>query len=127
MADPGLFAKLLDRDNIQGRIRVNIHTVTFSNNVSSMSNLRANVGFLVFSTVAKILNEFANDFKLDFQCFNFTPAHEGLINVYEILSKESERQGFTIYANKNSGKQRKSWYLLNTNLWNKYKKIKHIS
>lgn len=117
----------IDRDDVSGRMRVNIHSVTFSNDTSSMQNLRANVGFLVFSTVGKILNEFASDFQHEFQCFNFIPAHDKLVGVYEILSKESEKQGFLTYINKNSGKRAKNWYLLNTNLWHKYKQIKHIT
>lgn len=117
----------VDREGIQDELKVFTHTVTFSNDVSSMQDLRANVGFIVFSTVAKILNEFAEDFKHEFQCFTFTPAHEGLVPVYEILSKEAEKQGLLVYLNKNSGKQRRKWYLLNKILWEKYKKIKNIA
>jgi len=117
----------VDRDNAQGRMRVDTHGVMFSNNTTSMQNLRANVGFLVFSTVAKVLNEFASDFLKDFQCFSFIPAHDKLVNVYEILSKESEKQGFLTYVNKNSGKRSRHWYLLNNTLWRKYKQIKGIA
>jgi hypothetical protein len=116
----------VDRDNHTGRMKVNTHTVTFSNDTSSMRNLRANVGFLVFSTIAKALSEFVEAYPNEFQCFTFIPAHDKLTNVYEILARESEKQGFVIYVNRLSGKRMKRWYLLNTRLWDKYKRIKHI-
>lgn len=116
----------IQRDGISDEIKVFVHDVTFSNDATSMSNLRANVGFVVFSTVARILHEFAITFPDKFQCFHFTPANDRLIPVYEILSKESEKQSTLVYANKSVGKERRSWYLLNQTLWNKYKKIKGI-
>lgn len=114
------------RDNIEDRIKVFVHTVTFSNDVTSMGDLKANIGFVVFSTVARVLNEFATTYPDKFQCFHFTPAYPELVPIYEILSKESEKQGNLIYANKSTGRANSSWYLINKKLWNKYKKIKGI-
>lgn len=114
------------REGIDDNMKVFVHTVTFSNDVSSMSDLKANIGFVVFSTVARILNEFTRTYREKFHCFHFTPAHDKLVPVYEILSKESEKQDNLIYVNKEIGKERRSWYLLNKKIWVKYKKIKGI-
>lgn len=117
----------IKREGIEDRIKVFVHSVTFSNDVSSMRDLKANVGFVVFSTVARILHEFATTYPEQFHCFHFTPAHDALVPVYEILSKESEKQSSLVYANKETGKQDRSWYLLNSRLWEKYKRAKGIN
>lgn len=114
------------REGIVDQIKVFVHDVTFSNDATSMRNLKANVGFVVFSTVARILHEFATTYPQKFQCFHFTPAQPKLAPIYEILSKEAEKQSTLVYVNKEVGKQTHSWYLLNQILWNKYKKIKGI-
>lgn len=117
----------IDRDGVRDSIKVLCSVVTFKNNMSSMANLKGNIGIMIFSTVSKVLSEFQKTYPQKFQCFHFTPAHNKLVGVYEILSRESEKQGNLIYANKNSGKERHSWYLLNTKIWKKYKEIRNIN
>lgn len=118
----------INREGYDENIKVNMHSVTFANDLGSsgnMSNLKGNIGIVVLSTVAKVLTVFVEEYKSQFQCFTFSPANDRLIGVYEILAKESERQTSTlIYANKDSGKNMKRWFLLNKVLWNKFLSIK---
>lgn len=106
------------------KIRVRTHTLTFSNNVSSMSDLHANVGKLVFSTVAKIVDYFVDTFSNTFQAMSFTPAQPRLKTAYEILSREAEREADLVYANKKVGRDMGFWILLYKPLWQKLLSIK---
>lgn len=117
----------IERDGISDQIKVKTSTVMFSNDNTSMGNLKGNIGIVVFSTIAKILSAYSSMFQSEFQCFEFTPAQPKLIPVYEILSKESEKQSNLIYANKDTGRSITHWYLLSKNLWQKYKDIKGVN
>jgi len=110
----------VNREGLETQIKVFIHTLAFSNSLSGMSNLKSNLGTLVFSTIAKILTAFQDHYQdpADFQCISFTPAYGDLVPVYEILSREAEKQGNLIYANKETGKRDRHWYLLNKNIFN---------
>jgi len=116
----------VNRGNIIDEIKVFVHVVTFSNDFTTMRNLKGNFGIMVFSTVARILIEFQKRYSTQFQCFTFTPAHPKLEGVYEILARESEKQGDLVYINSNIGRSSKKWYLLNKKLWKKYTQIKGV-
>ena len=103
---------------------MNVQVLMFRNEISGMSNLKGNIGILIFSTIAKILDVFVNTYSSKFQCLSFTPANDDLIPVYEILSKEAEKQSDLVYANKETGKRNKKWYLMNKTLWQRFLSIK---
>lgn len=90
-------------------IKIKSCGLTFSNNMSRMSELGGKDGFMtrhlgypedvkfsaftVYGTIGRILYDFiTTSNKKDFQAINFCTAHPGLVKPYLILTKEAERK-----------------------------------
>lgn len=102
-------------------------TLTFKNNVTGMRTFDS-MGFedlsptIVLSTIAGVVNHFFTQVRTASHVMgvNFTPAHSGLVKVYNILSKEASRRSNLVWTtpeNKNG-----PWYLVKKSVFDDFKR-----